>query len=330
MYFDIYTFLNFILYLEILLLSFCLITLVVGRMSHLVFNPIFANIREKIARDIVLCLQKKKSVSQFKMVNRLSLIEVLETFNLKLSDADWDELKIAIAAKYILPKARKWGRSMFWRKRQLAARSFALAALPQDENTILHLMEDSSFLVRSLATAAVIKMESKKGLVKALVNMTKEVGYAHYFYLDLLSRSPRQIFTWVAEMASERRAWHLACLEILGTQTLSMPMPFLEEDLHSRNPQFRKAAFRVLLCNSHKGNVSNFIEGLDDPDEEIQTISAKGLGNHPTQQSIKALRKAIQQKSWPVRLEAARSLNKMGELELIDDSNLKEYIINFG
>lgn len=259
----------------------------------------------------------------------LILLEVLEDYNRRLNGADWEAIKLSLSKEFLLPKMRNWVKSWFWIKRNFAARALALTPLPQDEPYILYLIDDSSFLVRSIAATAAVRLESEKGVIKTLRNMSREPGYAHYYYSDILSQGSTQVFSWVAEAAAKRDDLHLACLEVLAAKVAPVPTPFLEQDFKASNSSVRQAALRVAIRNPQKGSVEIFSNCLKDPDEQIRKLGGSGLGNYSVEESYEALLKGAADPSWKVRLECAKSLKKLGKIELLKDEKMIKYVTDY-
>lgn len=66
---------------------------------------------------------------------------------------------------------------------------------------------------------------------------------------------------------------------------------------------------------------------MDDSDENIRAIGALGLGQYKSKETISSLNNALKDESWKVRLEAVRSLKKLGQMDLLlqqSEKNNKE------
>ena len=159
--------------------------------------------------------------------------------------------------------------------------------------------------------------------------MRGEPGYAHYYYSDILSQGSNQVFSWVAEAAAKRDNLHLACLEVLAAKVVHVPTPFLEQDFKASDSNLRQAALKVAIRNPQNGSVEIFSKCLKDPDEQIRALGGMGLGNYPVEESYAALAKGAADASWKVRLECAKSLKKLGKVELLKDQKMVQYVTDY-
>lgn len=243
---------------------------------------------------------------------RRELLEILEVFNARFSGSDWQERKSALAEKYLLPKARKWVTSLFWTKRNLAARSFAIVPLPKDEKMILRLMNDRKFLVRNRATTAAIELESVDGIRNALSMMMREPGYSRCFYRDALLRCSPMAASHMISIGKEP-AIHEACLDVLNAKSWGLPIPFLSQDLQSKDPIIHRLSIGVLIRNPLVNTVDILVNALEDPEESIRVQAAKGLAIYSPLLHLECLERALSDASWFVRIEAARALKQAGD-----------------
>ena len=206
--------------------------------------------------------------------------------------------------------------SFFWIKRNFAARCFALEPLIEDEKSILSLIDDPIFLVRSLASHAAIQLDSKEGIMKTLLHMSQETGYAHYRYRDILLHGSKNAFLWIEEIAEKKKrtSIHLACLEVLAGTTITLPLPFLEDDLASKNSNVRLATLKVLNRHPQKNSEKILFKCLKDPEEDVRAEAAIGLENFSSEETLKQLKIALKDSSIKVRLQAGTTLKKFGEV----------------
>ena len=259
-------------------------------------------------------------LEQYKKLFRAhkSLLKVMESFNLRFQGDPWEGIRDQIANVFLLPKAKILAKSFFFRERHWAARSFAACPLAEDEPLILSLIDDSEFLVRSRAGAAAVKLESVEGIRLILEHMKMDPGYSYFFFRDILISGSKEVFSKVIELAKEP-SLHLVCLDILSSKSVTLPIPFLDEDLKKEDPKTRLFALRVLTRNPNSKTASILQNALQDPDWKIRKVAAFGLINYPIEPSFKNLASHLNDPSWQVRVEAAKALKKMGPkgLELL-------------
>ncbi len=243
---------------------------------------------------------------------RKSLLEVLESYNRRLKGDEWSQVREAAVEDLLLPRARRWARSLFWRRRNFAARTFALCPRAADEAPILNLMRDSHFLVRSVASLAAVRLEDRTGIELILRAMSAEPGYALYFYRDVLLQGSRNVFVLVVELASQP-ALHLACLDLLAAQSWGIPIPFLKDDLVSPHPRTRHLALKILIRNPLPDSAPVFLQAASDPDPYVRATAMNGLLLFPSDETLVVLEKGLSDPIWDVRVEAGRTLKRRGE-----------------
>ena len=288
--------------------------------------------RKKISETLLLSIGKIEEISCHRFfLSHTDLLVVLETFNQLLKGEEWQELKSALVEMYLLEKARNHAKSRFWKKRGFAVRCLALAPQPEDEPTLLHLMDDPVFLVRSRAASAAIELGSLEGSVKILRKMMKEEGYPRYFYRDLLLKGSRKELALIIEVSGkeEIRDLQLACLEVLSGQTPFVHIPFLERYLNDTDSAVRLLALRALIRNPQENSLSILLKSFQDSHESIRAEAARGLEYFVESESFNRLQEALQDPAWSVRIQAVKTLKQMGKegesiLQQIDPIHHKE------
>lgn len=307
----------FLLFLEISLLFLILIGMLQRRIFAHFLEKIEEKRKAKITALVVSYLEEPRPfVWQRAFTHADILLSVLEAFNHRLSGGDWEKIKREIVALALSPKAKRSAKSWFWRKRSFAARVFALAPFPDEEPLILSLITDPVFLVRSTASLAAVLLESQKGIDLTLQEMAKQKnGYAHYYYRDILLQGATGAFIHMAKIAAEKRdrSLHLSCLEVFSGKTTPCPLPFLEEDLKSSDPELLLASLKVLARNPLIHTESIYQQALSHADPAIRAEAACGLKAYPSPQNLILLEQALKDATWEVRLQAAISLREMGE-----------------
>lgn len=307
-----YEFALFVFVLELMVLIGLLFLIFIKHATSNVFAHRLLRKKELIANFVLRRLNNKKaSMPDFSQKNLLS---VLESFNYKFNGMDWIQLKQELVERYLLPKARRYANSFFWERRNFAARIFALMPLPKDEEIICKLMDDPKFLVRSFAGMALTTLESSKGIRKILEHMSEEIGYAHYFFRDVLAESSQHNLSLVAACSIENKEtkFHLSCLEVLSLKTSSANIAFLSQDLLSHNPKVRLAALKVLNRNPFKKLPSILLNSLEDPDEGVRLEAVLGLTHFKSEKALIYLKRHLSDVSWKVRSGSAIALRKLG------------------
>lgn len=276
------------------------------------------------------CFMKKTKCELIvKIHTRKLLLEVLETCNLRFSGEDWDLLKRGLCETFLLPKARRLTKSLFWMRRNFAARVFALCPLKKDESLMVSMIDDPSFLVATIAAAASVKLESQIGVKKCLMRMSKVEGYYHYFYADILSQGSSEVFKTIAKICAKKDHLHLACLEVLALHTCPLELNFLTKDLRSKQMSVKLAALKVAARHPQTRWLDILCLDLEASAESVRQLAAGALGSYSLEKSFKALKKGLNDSCWSVKLASAKSLKKLDKLDLIDDKSLKLYVREF-
>lgn len=254
------------------------------------------------------------------------LIYQVENFERRFKGGDWDKIKERIAKQFLIPRARRIYDSVSWTNRNYAARAFALYPLREDTHKILHLLEDSVFLVRAIAASAAIALEIPDAVDKIIRRMSTQESYSHFFYRDLvINQGTIKVFEQVQELAQKDKdlGVHLSCLEILAGKSIKITRPFLSKDLHSTDDQIRLAAVRVYAHNLQKESAVVLSLCIEDSYPQIRMEAAMGLRHFLSESTLKQLEKALSDPEWPVRLQAGLSLKNMGKVgeQILNDQS---------
>jgi hypothetical protein len=330
MYLNIKYLLYFILSFELSVLVI-LILFILGRRVWLFFKEKKdEHAKQMIAKILLDGMKYQLPIERRWEIKALAsqeiLLNALEQFDHRFSDEKWDELKRRISALYLLPRAREGANSWHWINRHFSARCFALTPFSEDERTILALLDDPVFLVRSQAAIATVRLEIKEGVEKIIQYMSKEPGYARYFYRDLLLQGrSKEFFLWIETIALKTQdlGIQLACLDILADKTITLTLSFLHRDLESDNVSLRIAAVKVFARNPQKDSADVLLKSMEDPHPEIRAEAAYGLEYFATKESFEKLTQALRDETWTVRLQAAKSLKRMGRtgMEILKQQN---------
>lgn len=304
-------------------LVFVLFLLISGIVWHGVSRYFLQRNRTAARKQISQILIKevaepsKSDVKLFEpYAGRVVLLKELESFSRRFKSEEWDKIRQQVAVNYLLPKARKLAHSVDWLKRNFAARSFALAPLKFDIATILKLVDDPVFLVRSRAALAAHKIQDRDLIYKLIVHMSDEPGYAHYYFRDLLLElESTKVLEWIEEfgLKEEKRFTKIACLDLLSEKSHALTTPLLEEALQSEDPLIRFYAIKVHARNPQKDSKKVLLKATRDPQEDVREEAIYGLQYQLGEEVVAVLKEALNDPSWKVKIAAVRSLLKHGE-----------------
>lgn len=257
-------------------------------------------------------------------LRKKTLLQVLEDFNRNIGGEEWEKIKNEAVDTFLLQLARKKATSYFWLSRNLAARIFLLQAHLEDEPLILNLMKDKQFLVRNPASFAAVHIESFKGVEHLFEVLNNEYGFSQFVYRDALIQGSYKVFDHIIEIGSQPK-YHISALKVLAARSWGRNIPFLESDLQLYHyPEIRYWALKVLLRNPVLESLPYYEKGARDKLAHIRALSMEGISTFSSDQSPKMLEKALHDKVWEVRLEAAKGLKRLGEIGINILNNQKE------
>lgn len=308
-----------VLLLEILALILCFATLVVER----VFS-FFSNKRKKRQMDhlsslILTSLQSsKKSFPKIPaQLQKLPLLTfVISSFDSRFQGGRWEEIKQEMVSKLALPRARRWAKSLFWRKRFIAAKCFAFYSQPQDKVTILKLLRDRSFLVESAAALAIVKQEKLDYLELLLKKMSSPSAYSRLYFKDILLQGSNSVFFHIEKILNSSKIpeIQIACLEILSARSTPLHSPFIKKEAKSKNLKLRLACITLHAHNAQTYSEEVLQKALSDEEVAIRRQAAFGLRLYASKSTKEKLIKALEDEDWFVRLNAAKALQRMGDM----------------
>ncbi len=306
-----YPFFYNIIILETLFIARLLFIIILFRVMHFCFRKRRQRQAKELSDFVAHQIETKGATTPDKTYDIAALLAVLENYDHRLIGEDWERVKRSIALPLLLPRARKRWKSIFWYRRALAARSFALYAEKEDEPKILQLIDDPNFLVRGYAAKAAVRMESPAGVRKILEHMVNEFGYSYFFFRDTLAKGSKPVFQLVIDFAADPKI-HAACLAVLATRCITLPIPFLQTDLVSRSLAMRFLALRVLIRNPTADCALLLRQCFQDVNEDLRAVAAEGLAVYPSEQNIALLQRALVDPSWKVRVAAGKALKTIG------------------
>lgn len=336
----------FILTIEICALLFCF--------GFMIFVRCYRNwqYRQTIQRRAALqqmfvqAIQKKQILSIDRINRRLrhydDLLATVENFDRWFLDTTWQETKKLLIKGYLGKKALTLARSCWWTKRQLGLRCIALDPKQlMNKQVVAPLLNDSKYLVRILAAAAMVQSEQKDLLLAVLKRMVQEPTMGRYAYRDFLINSGETNFRWIEEIANEEKDQGIIaiCLEVLSSKTSHNLLPLAAKHINSPNLACRLAAMKIFSSIPGQESKEYLTRCLFDGNEEIRAEAARGLGQILAISSIPELTLTLRDPIWFVRLQAAIALKAMGKegrealyrqnpQQNVEASDIAKYILN--
>jgi hypothetical protein len=303
-----------------------IVLLLLGSM-FIVFLHLFWNRRlrrrqtaqAKLSKMLIRILSQRRAnqpaVLAAKYRSPLPWLTVIEDFDMRFSDALWLEIKEKLMDTHLLPFARRSVRSWSWERRAAAARAFALSATPDDEACIRKLLYDKMPLVRLLAIPSAIHLATPNLIRDLLILMSQQARFTNYAYRDALLKADRNVYLVVRDhLAHETdHAMRIACLEVLSNRTDLNLLKLIESDLESPEKELRLEAVRTLRHYPGEYSEKWLARLIHDEEWEVRAIAATSMGVLHTDSLIPLLVRALSDRVWWVRLNAAQGLIQYGD-----------------
>lgn len=274
--------------------------------------------QKKIEELIVDTILHPDKLDSFKIPHPHCQFEQLllscESFDRRLTDPIWQQIKEIILKRYMLPHAQKLSKSSSWVKREWAARFWNQNLSYADDLTMLRLSNDSHYLVRVAAINCIIRAGKFK-LLQNIANRLKEDSYIQSQpYRDAFISGGEELFKAMESQLKDMQDHGIASiyLDILSTRSLHnnyfAALPYLS----STHKPCRLSALKILGNTPGKASLEQLKECLADPDWEIRAEATKSLGNLLDPNSLELLKAALMDDAWQVKLQAALALKRLG------------------
>lgn len=317
---NLYNFFIVILVFEFFVLFSCLFFLIFERIYILFRERATKKDKQRLSAFFLGLLQEKnlKRLENIflssKHFSSLLILSTIEDFDHRFKGEEWQQIKTSVMDRYLIPKARKYRKSFFWKKRLFSARCFSLCPKSEDAASIAILMEDTVFLIWAKACLAALKLEDF-ALTKQLVQKaSRAVGYSFYFLCDALRGGGYNIFQFLEKIVRETESIdiHRVCLDALGHKSFPVDLPILQKYLSSPEENIRLMAVVFFAQSLQKESFSVLKKAVLDASAPIRKEAVLGLARFSTEESMSIIEKALQDAEWVVRVAAAESLKRMG------------------
>jgi len=242
------------------------------------------------------------------------LLGALEDYSYRFKGGHWEEIKIETINRYLVDLARKKYKSHLWKNRLFSARCFALHPQKKDVFMIKCLMDDSIFLVQAKASYAAVELEDPFLVEHLIEKASKSFGYARCFFKELIYKGTTSLFQFVEEilMQTPSKDVQLICLEILGSRLFPLQSHYLQKGIISFDAKIQLATLRLYARNPQKDSLKVLLGQIYNSSKEARQEALLGLANYPSEETFSILQNALDDDEWLVRLQAARSLQKIG------------------
>ncbi|WP_026582872.1 HEAT repeat domain-containing protein [Bacillus sp. J33] len=166
---------------------------------------------------------------------------------------------------------------------------------------------------------ALLDIENLAAKLRTEQESLGESGYRSLF--NILSENDlKQIVTLFEEFPQKCK---LAILDTLGYQRLTDYMPLFERQLLSRDQEMRIRSLKAIYETGWVVSPAQFLHFVESPIWEERLLVTKLLGRLPLEETYPYLKQLLEDPSWWVRAEAAKTIGKMktGKEKLLEFIN---------
>lgn len=306
-----------ILYLELIIIAVCIITVVLIKLQAGWVRRRNSAIQGKLSEMISDAIAQNKteieiptSLHSFKNV-----ITTLEAFDRKFTDEGWLKLKKNIFDHVLLDKARSYlsGYST-WIQRQRAARCFQLCPEAATKKEIYKLLHDKKFLIRIIGAGIAVKTPYEDLFQEVIRIMSKENAQSRFPYRDLVMHVDSEKFHWLEKIlqTDSDPAVSAVCLDLLSTRTTSNLFPLIIPFIYGKDRNCRHLAIKILKNIPSDEAADVLCHCLKDKDWEIRAESLKSIDPTISRKYLPAIQELLNDSVWFVRLQAALLLKRVG------------------
>ncbi len=291
------------------------------------------NIKGEISSTISEAIIQNKPIKKFSLPSNLTkfknLIEVLEDFDRRLTDPEWNEIKNKILDNFLLPQAKQKASSWSWSKRQLAARCYLLNPSKAPEKDLTALLNDPKFLVRLVAAVSITKIHNRSLFYAVIQKMSEEKSLARFSYRDALIQCDAEKFEWIEELLKSKPSPPIAtiCLDLLSERVMHNVLPTVIAYVYDKDHSCRLFAIKALQNFSSEESIEVLVNCLKDKSWEIRAEALKVLSALHATKIIQKVKPLLDDPIWFVRLQAALALKNLGSegIKILSDQKKEEH-----
>lgn len=258
----------------------------------------------------------KKKIPSFTSGRTLShLLPVIDGMNAEIKDPFWNEIKLHLSVGNLFPQARKLTFSRSWTKRMQALRCFLLFPDNSNERYLLHLLKDSTPVIKYTAAYSAAKLGTQESTYAIIDEMDRADHFLRHPFLDAILKGDSRAFGYIEALLekTDNPYTKVSCLEILSHQMNAHVEELAQRDLYAPQLNLRLAAVRALGQYHHRESQDSIILLLKDPSWEVRAVAVSALGDIKRQGVVSHIEPLLRDKTWWVRLNAGLALKRMGE-----------------
>lgn len=252
--------------------------------------------------------------SQWKKLDKL--LRCLREFDTKYNNNEhWLVTRVNLISHIILPLARATASSHRWQLRFYAVESFTLLCDKENESFILNLVNDKIPIIYFHAISAAILHKSETAINAIIIRMATETWLTQSFHLQAFDNAPLEIKHFIEKtlnISNEPSIRAVGINILLKFESTEINWN-ITNDIHSENIPLKIAALKYFAHVSKNLSIPILIDCLKDEHWQIKTLALRRLSQLKAVDAIPQIAECLHDPDWGVRLDAAHSLNDLGE-----------------
>jgi HEAT repeat protein len=254
--------------------------------------------KEELTRDTIQKL--KNSITQV-----LIILDKIE-----------DKKALRTLSELVLkPTARKLFSSSSWFKRYNAASCYTYGFDAEDEDKILHLLQDNNVLISINAAISIVKFGTSSQMNKMISVFSTKRRLHQSAFAEIITIDRQELSPIIIDRLEKEEDLYakLFCYRLLCKFPQQTIASIAEEDLKVNSVDLKIAVIHYLShCQDNKKKELLYQYARDEH-WEIRSAIAKALGEiKDDPKTIQLLSQLLQDSQWWVRINAGNSLSKLG------------------
>lgn len=231
------------------------------------------------------------------------------------SSKSWQQQKLDFVKQHMLPIARRSAKKTRWFSRFLAAKSFAMYALAEDEDFVAKLIQDRKPVVSMEAIHAVVHIPTKS-LLNILIDKTATLRRKSYdLYLEPFKHLPESTREIIVERLKSKKNAYIRdiCYRIL---MFFKPQPLADlarKDVKSETIELCLSAIHFIAYSEGKKALPFLHQMLEDKRWQVKVAVLQALGDLRDASSVSFINKSLESPEWWVKTNATNTLKLIGE-----------------
>lgn len=256
---------------------------------------------------------EKKTLDKHLIKLKYLILAITKICNIEKKTQQWEQYKLEFVKKYMLPSARKHAKKIRWFSRFIAAKTFALYAMPEDEKTINQLMQDSKPAVTIECIHAIVHLPTEL-LINTLIDqiaILRRKSYSLYFEpFKHLPKNKKSII--VKRLMKETDPYKRdICYRILMFFPPEPIEAFVYQDAKAKTIDLCLSAVRFIAYSEGEKALPFLHQMLYDDRWQIKVIILHALVDLNDTSSIDNIEKLLDDQEWWVKINAANALKKL-------------------